>query len=900
MEHNDLPEELAVSDVKDNIDSPILMTALNEPGVRSTATWPLEPLATEKKGWRYIRLQQMGKNASGQTHYLSLSGFELYGTITGVVEENLSVAPAKVVKDPESSMRKQRKLVRSQVLRQMVSQRGRSTDWRWREFEGAHQAEGLASSERESLVAAVLKAAAQNEPLPSREPPPLPRMKTVTIPGTRSPSVTSSMPGSTPGATGPILGRNKSNSTPSLSAGEGPDAGSACKDKDHASTSDLTAPSLASAAVVMENQLMRSGLEAVLAETEAVVDGAVSAVLSGGRSKRLATDSEKALSEAIELPPTTGTGSTSVLPPTTSSMSVSVPNLSSNQDVVSSLADTFPSLMRQSRGSVGSGNSTLSNRTNTFTSSFVRFPYSSSGLPSNNYLSSAQSAPNLPGATTTSMPTSASTVLTSTLSSALATSLTSTSSESDNEFLEPCPTSSLMAELEDEEFPEPEDLDDENEDDSDGEDYDDGTEEEDYDSRGVRRKTWDDEHVLKRQFSALVPAFDPRPGRTNVQQTTDLEIPPPGTPDTSFRDETDNTPTPRLALFLRGPGLQGVQETEVFCEDLRSTIFRYVQMLYQQTPTGTKHDRLRRIWEPTYTVVYRESRPQDESTSSIENTEGPWTVGFVQRHLGTERLPKTELIMYLQKADAQFLRRWKLTSNATNIRRTRNSSRLIAAYREFIQLGLARPSSHQRLSQDSGHVLSESDGGSLSVGGKETGACSVDDVLQLLRILYAIATDVGASDPDGHRFNVPPEDFYSKKITNKLAQQVQDPLVLASLSLPKWCERLTNRCPMLFPFETRQLYFTCTAFGVSSFITLSSDSLFHLPLASSPLNQKATSLLPSTTSSRHPFIWEELATILSTTGFVTLAQRATNLLPQALSPFHQSLLPSTTNFVTLP
>lgn len=34
--------------------------------------------------------------------------------------------------------------------------------------------------------------------------------------------------------------------------------------------------------------------------------------------------------------------------------------------------------------------------------------------------------------------------------------------------------------------------------------------------------------MLKRQFSALVPAFDPRPGRTNVQQTTDLEIPPPG------------------------------------------------------------------------------------------------------------------------------------------------------------------------------------------------------------------------------------------------------------------------------------------------------------------------------------------------------------------------------------
>jgi len=34
--------------------------------------------------------------------------------------------------------------------------------------------------------------------------------------------------------------------------------------------------------------------------------------------------------------------------------------------------------------------------------------------------------------------------------------------------------------------------------------------------------------VLKRQFSALVPAFDPRPGRTNVAQTQDIVIPAPG------------------------------------------------------------------------------------------------------------------------------------------------------------------------------------------------------------------------------------------------------------------------------------------------------------------------------------------------------------------------------------
>lgn len=55
----------------------------------STATWPLDPSKDEKQGWRHIRIKQMGKNASGQTHYLSLSGLELYGTVTAVCEDQL-------------------------------------------------------------------------------------------------------------------------------------------------------------------------------------------------------------------------------------------------------------------------------------------------------------------------------------------------------------------------------------------------------------------------------------------------------------------------------------------------------------------------------------------------------------------------------------------------------------------------------------------------------------------------------------------------------------------------------------------------------------------------------------------------------------------------------------------
>ena len=58
---------------------------------RSTATWHLEA-PEDSEGWRYIRIHQNGKNASNQTHYLSLSGFELYGTVVSVVEEALGKA----------------------------------------------------------------------------------------------------------------------------------------------------------------------------------------------------------------------------------------------------------------------------------------------------------------------------------------------------------------------------------------------------------------------------------------------------------------------------------------------------------------------------------------------------------------------------------------------------------------------------------------------------------------------------------------------------------------------------------------------------------------------------------------------------------------------------------------
>ncbi|GIY38730.1 e3 ubiquitin-protein ligase HECTD1, partial [Caerostris extrusa] len=96
----------------------------------------------------------------------------------------------------------------------------------------------------------------------------------------------------------------------------------------------------------------------------------------------------------------------------------------------------------------------------------------------------------------------------------------------------------------------------------------------------------------------------------------------------------------------------------------------------------------------------------------------------------------------------------------------------------------------------------------------EPTGCTVEEVLQVLRLVYVLSKETSHNWEDS-TFEVPADEFISKKITTKLVQQLQDPLVLSSGAQPDWCEYLTYSCPMIFPFETRKLYFTCTAFGAS-------------------------------------------------------------------------------------
>ena len=57
---------------------------------------------------------------------------------------------------------------------------------------------------------------------------------------------------------------------------------------------------------------------------------------------------------------------------------------------------------------------------------------------------------------------------------------------------------------------------------------------------------------------------------------------------------------------------------------------------------------------------------------------------YVERNLGTELLPKSDMIRYLQEhADGSFLRQWKLTGTNKSLKKTRNVTQLIEAYKVY-------------------------------------------------------------------------------------------------------------------------------------------------------------------------------------------------------------------------
>ncbi|XP_070984593.1 E3 ubiquitin-protein ligase HECTD1-like isoform X12 [Oncorhynchus clarkii lewisi] len=678
--------------------------SLNEPG--STATWPLDPSKEEKQGWRHIRIKQMGKNASGQTHYLSLSGLEIYGTVSGVCEDQLG----KAVKEAEANLRRQRRLFRSQVMKYIVpgARVVRGIDWKWRDQDGNPAGEGTVTGEAHNGTAQSWSSLVKNN-CPDK--------------------------GGSSSAAGASSSSRKGSSSSVCSVASSSDISLSSTKVERRADSLLEQGGLLGAGGGIPGA---EGQEPIVVLSEAGSASSTSTITAEEGGERKAGTDRQAAADATAI----SMALVSVSSPDVSSVSESSSKEAASQRPLCSVASARLSVSSLLAAGAPMSSSAsvpnLSSREASLMESFVRrAPNMSRTNATNNMNLSRSSSDN-----------NTNTLGRNVMSAA--------------NFLDSCRANTLLAELDDEEdLPEPDDDDDENEDDNqEDQEYEEVLEEEEYETKGGRRRTWDDDFVLKRQFSALVPAFDPRPGRTNVQQTTDLEIPPPGTPRSEVQEEVECAPSPHLALILKVAGLGTTREVELPLSNYKGTIFYYVQKLLQVSCNGSiKSDKLRRIWEPTYTIMYRELKDSDKEKESRK-------MDFCEHGCRSGGLSPGSLGA-MQTCD----------------------------------------------------ILSVASEQAQAKAGSSQSACGVEDVLQLLRILFIIGGDPHAHtrtfQEEDLQFNASPEEFTSKKVTTKILQQIEEPLALASGALPEWCEQLTSKCPFLIPFETRQLYFTCTAFGAS-------------------------------------------------------------------------------------
>lgn len=74
-----------------------------------------------------------GPNASGSSHYLSLSGFELYGKVVGVVEEPIAAA---VLQEEQSLLRQRAETKRLARHLGPGVRVVRGPDWKWNKQDG--------------------------------------------------------------------------------------------------------------------------------------------------------------------------------------------------------------------------------------------------------------------------------------------------------------------------------------------------------------------------------------------------------------------------------------------------------------------------------------------------------------------------------------------------------------------------------------------------------------------------------------------------------------------------------------------------------------------------------------------------------------------------------------------
>lgn len=81
--------------------------------------------------------------------------------------------------------------------------------------------------------------------------------------------------------------------------------------------------------------------------------------------------------------------------------------------------------------------------------------------------------------------------------------------------------------------------------------------------------------------------------------------------------------------------------------------------------------------------------------------------------------------------------------------------------------------------------------------------------IEIFDWIYDTAADLG------HIVSVPSGLFINSKITAKMNRQLDEPLIVASRVLPRWCQTICYDFPFLIPFDTRITYLQSQSFGYS-------------------------------------------------------------------------------------
>eukprot|EP00116_Pleurobrachia_bachei_P008772 sb/3469034/ len=210
----------------------------------------------------------------------------------------------------------------------------------------------------------------------------------------------------------------------------------------------------------------------------------------------------------------------------------------------------------------------------------------------------------------------------------------------------------------------------------------------------------------------------------------------------------------RLALFIRAPAPPGSKSVEYMCPPNRTVFSCLVEMTAARTGY-LPNTYVRRLWEPTYTLVYREVRSADKLRLQSQETDPivsggfkpKWELEYVRRYLGSERLPKLDLINYLQAyGDSVWLRKWRLNASARSVKKCKSCSSLSNIYRDFVQ-----------------HTAAEKQTSETNEWYEEFSQC-----LSLLELLHGALK----AEQEGGEGGLAPETFHSSRLTTRLMQQV--------------------------------------------------------------------------------------------------------------------------------